>query len=394
MDYWYLLMVHYVSVFIRGEHFRHAQNLKRSTTHLSRTASPSFNDPTLPFSEIFAYDKTTSDRELSDRDRERSRTDQPSSRAVIPGPRPPKSWSRLFGQEKDSERLASIWRLEALSFLYSHLSPSADTVQAYGSIPPLTQICFRVLLSVYPGDQFAEDLVPALPPHLRREILRWSAIHAPLPSSKLYALCEGGQADGELIVIGPQASLQREFLKEAAMSSRDRIDDDDDNIGPSEEQEDSWDSPAYAYMPPPLYNLALLAVALPVTTLFTFPPTLTHLALLALTESAPIHRLPRICPLIEMLDLSYNPWLNQSIARKAMLDDESEESTLRRVEWGRWTRLRILGLRECNVGEDILPIINKARWVDVEITGLQPRGKTHARNVDVGSLMDNTRLDD
>lgn len=393
----------------RGEHFRHSQNLRRSRAHLSHATTYSYNDPSLPYSHIFAYHKTSSEEQQHpSQDREPFQSSS-SSQGVpqqtnvrdvaVPGP----SWSRLFGEgaepptEEDIDKL--IWRMKALSLLYSHLPPSpGSAVRLQGNIAPLTQMCFRALLSIYSGDEFVEDLVPALPPHLRRDMLRWSAAYMPLPSAKLYALCEDGHADGELIVIGPQASLLRDHFKQSTRITHVRSDGHNnierDNFAAEEEGDDSWDSPSHAYAPSPLYCLALVSVTLSISTLLTFPPTLTHLALLGLSEPAPVHRLPRICPLVEIFDLSFNPWLNQNVAGKAILEEESEESIVRRVEWSRWTRLRVLALRECGVKEDLIPFVNGSRWVDVEIIGLQSKDAMVSSRVQhVGLRMRNMRLD-
>jgi hypothetical protein len=74
--------------------------------------------------------------------------------------------------------------------------------------------------------------------------------------------------------------------------------------------------------------------------------------------SLPLHRLPSICPLIEVLDLSYNKWL-----RPGMKEFE-------RVAWARWSKLRVLGLRGCEFREldlETLARVNEGRWNDVEI---------------------------
>ena len=111
-----------------------------------------------------------------------------------------------------------------------------------------------------------------------------------------------------------------------------------------------------------MQTLIILSTAVPVNMLLAFPPTLTHLALLALPTSTHIFRLPRICPLIEVLDISYNKWLTQPHA--------GNESVLQRIEWDRWSRLRVVGLKGTGVGEEIMPHINKGRWVDVDIVGM------------------------
>ena len=75
-------------------------------------------------------------------------------------------------------------------------------------VPSLVELCLESLLDYCRGRYFAEILVPYLPLHLRRTLLRWTAVHSPLPTSKLLSLSEPeGHINGELIVVGPQASL-------------------------------------------------------------------------------------------------------------------------------------------------------------------------------------------
>ena len=340
------------------------------------------------------------------------------------------------------ERGQSGWRKKALALLFFYaplvadqvaqppLSPSAlardEEFPSPRGVPPLTLLCMRTLLSYYRGSTlFTEELVPYLMPHLRKMLLRWTAVHAPLSNAKLFALCttntgmevaDGdhtfpGHVDGELIVVGPQASLPVNYFKEVD------VDGEGEPLGPSsatghffppdvsdsirriredapmgEAAEDfSWDSSSSTQdEPPPLTTLVLVNTPLPVPTLFTLPPTLTHLALLGLPSLTPIHRLPRLLPLLEILDLSYNWWLSQpkivSMSDESgngggsTSDNGSEESgkakekrgenLLERTEWTRWSRLRILGLRECGVGHEIVRRVNEGRWVDVEVIGV------------------------
>lgn len=306
----------------------------------------------------------------------------------MPGPRPPRSWSVLFrdGQSGTSpEDDGRAWRSNALSMIYSYLTPSPGSDGA--SVPRLTLLCLRYLVSLYPGqdasDEFAEDVVPYLPGHLRRDLIRWSAVHDPLPTTKLAALTEpGGHAHGELIVVGPQASLPRDAFRtrppqsRAAPSTSVALSRTEQEGLPDREALESWDSPASEERAPqPMQALVILSTSVPVNMLLTFPPTLTHLALLALPASTPIFRLPRICPLIEVLDISFNKWLTQPLA--------GNESVLQRVEWDRWSRLRVLGLTGTGVGEEIVPRVNKGRWADVDIVGI----------VSLEDAMSNLRLD-
>ncbi|GBE82167.1 hypothetical protein SCP_0405470 [Sparassis crispa] len=381
---------------LRGEQFRHEQNLQRSNAHLVRLSSfHSHNIPTLPFSEIYDNAERTVDVEQGAQARgvptippvrinPGGMLEYAYPRGEVPGPPIPKSWSGVSGRDRDSEVDKEARRADALSLIFSHLPPSAGSGWVHAedrrepTVPPLTLLCLRVLLSACSAEEFAEDVVPCLPPHLRRDLLRWTAVHSPLSNAKLYALCNtDGHADGELIVVGPQASLPRDYLRaepDRLGSSRQDV-DAAVHEGEDEDEDWSWDSPAsHADTPSPLTALILLNTPLSVSTLFTFPPTLTHLALLALPSPAPVHRLPRICPLLEVLDLSFNPWVGQSdsAARGAWILARGE-MILDRLEWNQWGRLKVLGLRDCGVGTEIARRVNMGRWVDVEIVGAASR---------------------
>lgn len=364
----------------RGEQYRHEQNLQRVRARAPVTIS--YNNPTLPFDQI--YRERLARREPSPppvRDPPPIRIgpegvlEYAYPRGRVPGPRPPRSWSGLFRDGRDeysSEDDERAWRSNALSLIYSHLAPSPGSDGA--PVPRLTLLCSRYLVSLYPGqdasEEFAEDVVPYLPGHLRRDLIRWSAVHDPLPTAKLTALTESdGHVDGELIVVGPRASLPRDVFR-----TRRRLPLDMPHSGAAATQTvpeqasdsealESWDSPTSEERArQPMQALILLSTPLPVNMLLAFPPTLTHIALLALPTSTPIFRLPRICPLVEVLDVSFNKWLTHSHA--------GNESVLQRVEWDRWSRLRVLGLTGTGVGEEIVPRVNMGRWVDVDIVGL------------------------
>ncbi|KAI0928419.1 hypothetical protein AcW1_005669 [Taiwanofungus camphoratus] len=370
---------------LRGEQFRQERN--RSKAYLSHAASHIQHNSTLPFSQIYDYAYARRDAEQVSRDQNfpspvrlgsQGILEYAYPRGAVPGPPPPKSWSGLYGKGKDKKVDDLAQRAEALSLIFSHLPWSARSGWAQAeclrlsSVPPLTQLCLRVLLSVYSAPDntvaFSEELVRYLPAHLRREAMRWTAVNSPLSSSKLYALCErDGHVDGELIVVGPETSLPRDYLKTAGLeymvNANGRLDGCRRNDN-EEHEEWSWDSPAAnACIPSPLHTLILLATPLPVSTFLTFPPTLTHVALLALPAPTPIYRLPRLCPLVEVLDLSFNPWLNDTSGTI------QGETVLERVEWTRWGRLKVLGLRNCGVKPEIVGRINEGRWVDVETVG-------------------------
>jgi len=368
---------------LRGEDFRHTRNLQRMK---ARSPSiPSHNSPTLPFDRIFSDKAPNADRVTATREAPPVRLgpegvlEYAYPRGRVPGPPPPRSWSGLFGAGKRDDVDEPARRAEALSLIFSQL-PSGSNIsrtQLSGSqndtVLPLTLVCMRYLLSFYSdsqtADSFAEDLVLYLPPHLRRDLLRWTAVYSPLPGPQLTTLCEpDGHVEGELIIIGPQASLSRDSLRSHAGGRNIKLaanvgDSSSENAGRSTDEEWAWDSPSSdLYTPPPLQTVILLNTSLPISILLNLPPTLTHLALLALPTPSPIHRLPRICPLIEVLDLSFNPWLNT--------DGGTGDAIITRVEWSRWSRLRMLGLRGCEVGTGFVRQLNKGRWVDVEVVGV------------------------
>ena len=252
------------------------------------------------------------------------------------GPVPPKSWTLTCNLE--DIHTTWEWRAQALNLIVGYFESKL-------SIPPLTQLCLQILLS-FPSAEFAHDIVPFLPPHLRHDLIRYAAIYAPLPDSKLYALCErDGHAGGDLIVVGPQATLRDDYFIRNGRPSH------------SNDVTADWDSDKST--PEPLCTLILMSTPVAISTVLTLPPTITHMALINLPTPIALHRLPGICPLLEVLDLSYNIWLG--------LTSADAPKRLNRVEWNRWNNLRVLGMRECVVSEEMLRKLNQGRWDDVEI---------------------------
>ncbi|KAG6866990.1 hypothetical protein C0991_003906 [Blastosporella zonata] len=291
---------------LRGEHFRRAQNVRRSLTHVSANIGRTV--PTLPI------DLTL--------------PDYPSAKAPAsaPGPQPPKSWTLTKSSESPH------WRQRALSLLL----PPVPT-----RVPTLAGLCLRSLAAL-PAQEFAVDIVPWLAPHLRRDLVRHAAVYAPLGGAKLWPLYEpDGHADTEMIVVGPYAGLRDDyFIRESTNKAGEDWDADVDQGAE------------------PLSTLVLMCTRLATSTLLSLPPTITRLALLNLTTPIPLHRLPSTCPLLVVLDLSYNVWL--------CTVDESDRA-LDRVEWSRWSCLGVLGLRECAVSSMMLGRVNRGRWDDVEV---------------------------
>lgn len=242
-------------------------------------------------------------------------------------------------------------------------------------IPPLTLICLQTLLDTCSRRQFIEVVIPYLPTHLRRILLRWTAIHQPLTNSRLYALCEpDGSVNGELIIVGPQASIRDDIFNSPIQPGSDQPPDSTISLDhaivdqpPGEEEGDSWDSSSSSNdASPPPTSFALLATSLPIPILLTFPLTLTHIALLGLSTPTPVYHLTRTCPQLEVLDLSYNPWLPHTpFAGSRGL------TALERIQWSRWNRLRVLGLKQCGITWDIGKDVNRGRWGDVSIIGIE-----------------------
>ncbi|KAI0748130.1 hypothetical protein C8Q80DRAFT_1344446 [Daedaleopsis nitida] len=451
---------------LRGEQFRHSQNLRRSKAHLAAIASRTFNDPSLPFSNIYKH------ANVQPRDRSHSvgvppphliiregQLEYDYPRGPVPGPPVPSSWSGLFKREPVDERNSIAFRKRALSILLSCMpssfasndvpdltipglesrsipvsGPSSMTSLLEGSdmldgdplhqsIPTLRQICLKTLLDLFPDTaNFRDELLPILPQFFYRDVLRYTAVHDPLPNAKLYALCEpSGHVDGELIVVGPQATLQRDVLfsmspavpsrraagsgpedrGEGPSSHRGREDspeleeegDPETEMGrEKEEEEDSWDAGSSASQdePPALHTLVVLNAVVPATMPFIFPPTITRLALLALPTPTQIHRLPRTCPLLRVLDLSYNVWLTE----KSDGQGGPRETILDRIEWEKWARLRVLGLRECNAPQSVVVQVNRARF-EAEVLVIGVDEQTFDASLDaVDGMMKSLRLSD
>ena len=109
----------------------------------------------------------------------------------------------------------------------------------------------------------------------------------------------------------------------------------------------------------PLTTVAIVSATLSIPVLLALPSSLTRLALIHLSAPISVHRLPDKCPLLNLLDISYNPWLAEP--------SWGGERALERVAWGRWAYLKVLGCRECGVTSEELRKVNEGRWEDVTI---------------------------
>ncbi|KAJ6623545.1 hypothetical protein B0H10DRAFT_2010369 [Mycena sp. CBHHK59/15] len=209
-------------------------------------------------------------------------------------------------------------------------------------VPPLTLICLRILLTSFSDAEFSENIVPFIPSHLRHDLLRWTTVHSPLNSSQLDALCGPDRhTDGELIIIGPNATVREDQFRHLEPEER-----------TSEWESDDW------LPPPPLHTFILVSAHLGFPTLCNLPATISRLALINLPTPVSLHRLPTTCPLIEVLDLSFNSWL---------VTEKEAQERLGKVQWSRWHQLRTLGFRECRVTAQMVAEVNKGRWDDVII---------------------------
>lgn len=196
------------------------------------------------------------------------------------------------------------------------------------------------------------EFFPFIPRHILREYVRYCAMHAPdFPKEDLEALCSidhGGSVEGELIITGPFA----ESMLSRASESFDMVPND-------------WESvSSYIESDPPhsLHTFIVLASPFAASLTSLLPPTLTHIALLHIPR-IPLHGLPGQLPLVTVLDLSFNLWLGAQASRIICL------------EWGKWKKLQLLGLRGCGISDrdecSLKKGVNQDRLsnVDIILTG-------------------------
>ncbi|KAG5653834.1 hypothetical protein H0H81_010107 [Sphagnurus paluster] len=313
-------------LYYRGEHYRHSQNLRGSRTHVAATFSR--NTPTLPVDLTGTEYPSAHPPALT--------LPYTSAYKNCPGPVPPRSWT-LTSKQAVEDTLA--WRKQALSLLLPAPSP----------IPSLSSLCTHILATL-PTEEFTE-IVEYLPQHLRRDLVRHTAVYSPLSGAKLFALCDAtGHTDTELLVVGPHAVLRDDHFFRATSTTNTCNGSED-----QDEADDSWDCDQESDVEP-LNTLILISSRLATSVLFSLPASITRLGLINLPEPFSLHRLPGKCPLLVVLDLSYNTWLGPGA-----------ETILERVPWSRWNHLHILGMRECHVSSRMLGELNKGRWDDVEV---------------------------
>jgi hypothetical protein len=225
-------------------------------------------------------------------------------------------------------------------------------------------LCLLPLVTSCTNSELRDAVLPFIPPHLRKEVIRYTAIHEPLDTPRLFLLYkQEGHADGEIIVVGPNSSIQDDYFIQSNQEPR----PDDSGIpGPQpqgtpsdeeEEEEDDWETEDNS--PKLLQTFAAVSIRLSMSTILTLPPTITHLALINLSSSISLHRLPRACPLLIFLDLSYNEWLEYP-------SNETLKS-LDRVDWSRWSNLRTLGWRKCFVPNGMLVKLSTGRWDEINV---------------------------
>lgn len=362
-----LVFLHCVGIYLaepsirRGEHFRHARNVQGEPASSTSLSSHAHNQPTLPINLIYPSGSPAS----------------ATSTSWVPGPSPPRSWrspatsTPLPIEVKSDIDVATnspAWRERALSLLFSAditSSPSSSSRLIYpdpNPIPQLTLLCLQLIRATCPCADLAQ-VVPYIPLHLRRALLRYTAIYAPLSQIELDGLCEDTtQVDTELIVVGPRNTLRWSAFRRNDHTTDACQGDTDKLERRHSEPNESWEAVQPQDSEPlELRSLAVLSSPLSAVTVLAFPPTITHLALVNIPHRIPLQRLPMICPLLVLLDLSYNAWLYSC----EVVD--RGKPILEEVGWGKLRRLEVLGLRASPVTPTLLLELNRGRWEDVRI---------------------------
>ena len=332
----------------------------------------------------------------------------------------PRSWAAPPVKASESEDTPA-WRATALSlFFFAQSDSNYDLASTAAESPPhpnphptqtgtrtrtlrsrrcpsLAECCLRVLLEYCASSDAdadvttLEELASFLAPHHRKEAVRMCAVRSPLSGARLRALLGEGRnyVEGELVVVQPASPLRPEMFRSRTQTrthAHMRVDDrqhqyphqhqhehesgseehwqgddaeaDPDHAGSTvTDAESDWQESEQEQEA--LTAVAIVSTTLSIPVLLALPSSLTCLALVHLSAPIPIHRLPDKCPLLELLDISYNPWL----AEPAW----GEERALERVEWERWAYLKVLGCRNCGITLEELTKVNEGRWEDVRI---------------------------
>jgi len=288
------------------------------------------------------------------------------------------------------------WRATALSLFFAQSNDDNDHPRphppSHSRLPSLAECCLRVLLehcatsstdaetgSEFESESsFLEQLAPYLAPHHRRLAVRLCAVRSPLSLAGLRALWgwENGEVggwnhvQGELVVVEPTWSVRPELFRDAQVHHHTQVEhaqEGNQGRGSGSETLGEWDVAESGWQEQeqeeeeerPLTAVAIVSAALSSPALLALPPSLTRLALVHLSAPIPVHRLPDKCPLLEFLDISFNPWLAEPAWGR--------ERALERVAWGRWAYLKVLGCRDCGITLEELGKVNEGRWEDVTI---------------------------
>ncbi|KIY43604.1 hypothetical protein FISHEDRAFT_78452 [Fistulina hepatica ATCC 64428] len=390
---------------LRDEHRRHLSNISKNTDKYRQClAYTSAATPINLIQHEYPSDDTANfiDTENPNNLGPQARRPAETLRQRLPTGAPPhRSWvASTVGAcidtiDTQTHHQTRTFRLKALELFFANDFATKDasdhsSSQSFEWGHSLSSICFHVLRTSYSPDELARDILPCLSPYIRRAFMRDSAVEAPLSTQLLAALCDdiwpdgkevardttavhddnprAPHVDGELIVVGPAAHfkdvLVASFPASAAFSEDSSSWDDGD---------DATDRTAAADW---LQSLAIVSAR--ASPLSRIPSTLTRLALVNLPEEIKIHRLPTLCPLLVLLDLSFNSWLRGTTVpiepRLSAPASERKSATqivspgiLERVPWERWVDLRVLGLREVFLPAGFADQVNKERWEDVAI---------------------------
>ncbi|KAG1756667.1 uncharacterized protein EDB91DRAFT_1241723 [Suillus paluster] len=336
---------------LRGEHFRHSRNIQRAPASLPAPLHV-HNLPTLPISLIYPS--------AEDGRRQIGARHHPTRPIWIAGPDPPRSWttpsSPKIAEADSVDSSSPSWREHALDLVFSAgdasvFPPGSTSLRSFrkDEFPTLALLSLHVIRMECSAYEMAE-IMPYIPPHLRRVLVRHSAINYPLSQAELTAICgEEGHADGELVVVGPHATLRSDHFW-PIHSSRESV--------PEEyaAEESTWDSLAPQGEPSVVFSLTLLSTPSTLT-LSNLPPTITCLALINIPKPVSLQRLPSYCPLVSLLDMSYNTWLISA----------SGEKLLEEYPWTKLHYLKVLGLRGCHVTPTLLSQVNRGRWDDIDV---------------------------